>query len=310
MMEKNNLMNLISEEHKKVIERFNNLDKTVIIDGTNMAYRTVFSAIHFNPEDNEKFFFWKHMMMNSLLNTIKKFQPSKIILAFDSRPSWRYTIYSDYKNKRKAIRDKSVVNFDLFHPVLNSFIEDIKKTFTNFYVMEVESSEADDIIAVLTEYLYAQNKEILIISTDKDMNQLMCFPNVRQYDPLKNKFFQSLNYKQELELKILTGDKSDNIPPIKKKCGIVTATSILQKGLSDFLSNSDKDVNENYIRNKTLIDFNYIPTDIKMKIINKYNSYEKHPINKMKLMSFFTKNRLVKIMETWTQYKEIIDKLS
>jgi 5'-3' exonuclease len=174
-------------------------------------------------------------------------------------------------------------------------------------MLSVERCEADDIIATLCKETF-KNEEVIIISSDGDMNQLIN-KNIQQYDPMKRKLVECLNPQIELDIKILTGDKSDNIPPIRKKVGVVTATKILDSGLNNFLKESEE-IKSNYIRNKTLIDLNYIPQEIKNNIINSYNQYQIKPMESKKILDFFTNNRLAKIMEKWESFSETIKGLN
>ena len=125
-MNKSTLTELFTQEDQ---ERFEQKAKTLLFDGHNLAYRTLFSAIFMNPEDNEKFFFWRHLFMNSLFNTIKRFEPERVVLAFDTKGSWRYGHFDGYKANRRGARDKAVVDFEKFFPVFEDFRNDLKKTF-------------------------------------------------------------------------------------------------------------------------------------------------------------------------------------
>jgi 5'-3' exonuclease len=141
------------------------------------------------------------------------------------------------------------------------------------------------------------------------MQQLLTLPNVKIYDAMKKTMVRSINPKKELELKILTGDKSDCIPAIKPRVGIVTAEALLKDGLQKLLDENEQ-VHQNYIRNTTLIDFSYIPQDIAKNIINIYNQYDIGQIDTTSLMKFFVSNRLPKLMEEWQSHSELIKKLS
>lgn len=308
-MQKSSLSELFSvEDQQKIAEDQN---KVLIFDGHNMAYRTLFSAIFMNPEDNQNnFYFWRHLFMNSLFNTIKKFNPSKVILAFDTKGSWRYQIFKDYKSNRKVARDKTVVDFEKFFPVFEEFRKDIKESFPTIYVLDYPHAEADDIIAVLCKEKFKTNQNI-IISTDKDLHQLLLNKNNQQFDPIKNKIVTCINPKRELDLKIISGDKSDAIPSIKPRTGIATAEGILKEGIEDFLErDGNEQYKDNYLRNRILIDFNFIPKDLADGIINNYCEYKIGPIESSKIMNFFSKNRLNKMMEDWQNYSSIIKSLS
>jgi len=307
-MNRSSLSELFSAEDQEKLQ-IQNEKPIILVDAHNMAYRTLFSAIFMNPLDNEKFFFWRHLFMNSMLNTIVKFNPSKVILAFDTKGSWRYSIFPEYKSNRKQARDKAVVDFEKFFPVFESFRTEIKEAFSTIYVMDYPKAEGDDIIAVLCREQFKTNQNI-IISTDKDMHQILIEKNNQQYDPIKNKIVTCINPKRELELKIITGDKSDAIPAIKPRTGLASAEGILKQGIEDFLNEKgNEDCKKNYIRNRELIDFNFIPKDLAVGIINTYCDYPIRDIESSKIMNFFTKNRLTKIMEEWQNFGPLIKSL-
>jgi DNA polymerase I len=302
-MEKNSLSDLF-ENGEELIEKQKN--PILLIDAHNLAYRTLFSAIFSNPEDNDQFFFWRHMFMNSLFNSIKQFKPRKVILAYDTKPTWRYSIYSDYKANRKEARDKAVVDFDKFFPIFNEFTSQIKDVFSKIYVLSIPKCEGDDIIATLCKETF-KHDQVVIISSDGDMNQLIN-QNIKQYDPIKRKMVECINPQKELDIKVITGDKGDNIPPIKKKVGVITAEKILNNGLDNFLKESDE-IKANYIRNKTLIDLNFIPDEIKKNIINTYVSYPLTDMTSKKILDFFVQNKLMKLMQSWEVFSDNIKSL-
>jgi len=262
-----------------------------------------------NPEDNEKFFFWRHMFMNSFFNTITKFNPSKVILAFDTKGSWRYRIFPEYKANRKQARDKAVVDFEKFFPIFEQFRHEIKEAFSTIYVLEYPHAEADDMIAVLCKEKFQANQNV-IVSTDKDLHQLLTEKNNQQFDPINNKIVACINPKRELDLKIISGDKSDGIPAIKPRTGLASAEGILKQGIEDFLEEEgNEQYKDNYFRNRELIDFNFIPKDLAEGIINTYCTYPIGEIESSKIMNFFTKNRLTKMMEEWQNFGPLIKSL-
>jgi 5'-3' exonuclease len=306
-MNKSSLSELFSVEDQQIFEKQN--ERSILIfDSHNMAYRTLFSAIFMNPLDNEKFFFWKYLFMNSFFQTIVKFNPFKVILAFDTKGSWRYQHFSDYKCNRKSARDKAVIDFDKFFPIFEEFKNDIRETFSSIYVLEYPRAEADDIIAVLCKEQFKSNQNI-IVSTDKDLHQLLIEKNNQQFDPINNKIVNCINPQRELDLKIIAGDKSDSIPAIKSRIGKATSEVILKHGIEDFLKKEGKEIQDNYIRNKILIDFNFIPKDLGKEIINTYCNYQIKPIDGLKVMNFFSKHRLNKMMENWQIFGPLIKSL-
>ena len=308
-MNRNNLSDLFDTEDK-ITELSNN--KVLIVDGNNLAMRTVFSIIFRNPEDQEQDYkLWKHLFMNSIFSLITKFQPQRLILAFDSRNSWRYSVYQDYKLNRKAAKADSKLDFDKFFPIFEQLKTDFQNTFTNIPVFKVDRAEGDDIIAVISKKIIDRKYQVIIVSTDKDFAQLLSQDNIRQFDPLKNTFIKNINYKKDLEIKILTGDVSDNIKPIRKGFGPKTAMKVLDEGtLLELLEQPENILmKENYTRNTTLINFDCIPKEIEENIVSKYNEYQYNPIEKTKLMQFFMKHNLNKLMLEWQNYSESVREL-
>ena len=305
-MNKSTLSELFSNEDQ---ERLEKKAKTLLFDAHNVAYRCLFSAIFMNPEDNAKFYFWCHLFINSLMGTIKKFNAERVVLAFDTKGSWRYEFFSEYKAHRKGARDKAVVDFEKFFPIFEEFRKDIKETFTTIRVIDYPHAEADDIIAVLCREELKANQNI-IVSTDKDLHQLLVEKNNQQFDPIKNAMVNCINPQRELDLKIIAGDKSDGIPAIKPRVGKATAESILRSGVEDFIEEKGNEIiKENYFRNRILIDFNFIPKDLANGIINTFCGYPIKEMKSSKIMKFFSTHRLNKMMEDWTNYSPLIKSL-
>ena len=96
-----------------------------------------------------------------------------------------------------------------------------------------ELMEADDIIARIC-FDCPTDDEIIVMTKDKDLFQLMVLPNIKIHD--FTKFYTVDDFKEEfgiephqyLDLKALAGDSSDNIPGVKG-IGLKTASKLLQK---------------------------------------------------------------------------------
>jgi 5'-3' exonuclease len=281
-------------------------EKTVLIfDFNNLAYRTLHVAFKEDESDTE-FIYWKYLVVNSILTALKKFKPNRVVLAIDSKKPWRKKIYSAYKEHRKELKEKSKIDYEKFYKVVDNFIGSFKETFSNIYCIKVDDAEADDIIAILSKYEMVDYKKI-IISGDSDFNQLLSTKNVKLYNPREMKFVECLNPKLLLEIKILTGDKSDNIYPIKKRVGDVTARKILNQGLDNYLQSEN--LNDKYKINRQLIDFNYIPKEISDKIKNEFNSYNIDKISSSKIMMWFGSNKMRRFNEDIQMYFKLLKEL-
>jgi 5'-3' exonuclease len=282
-----------------------NEGKVVIVDVHNLVFRTIFVASaasdKFSTED-EMYNYFKFLFTKTVFSMLKMFKPKNVVFALESSKNWRRSIYPDYKANRKSLRENSKINFDTFFPVLDEFLKDFQTIFTPFHYMRVDMCEADDIMGVLGKTL---EDEIIIISTDRDMNQLTRKKNVKQYDPIKKKYFQSINVEKELQLKIILGDKGDNIPAIQKRCGPATAAKLLEQGLENLTELAKM----NLERNRKLIDLNYIPEHITTNIMGLYNSIELKEFDGKLMYSFLVKQRMMSLVDELQVVSPILKKM-
>jgi len=131
--------------------------------------------------------------------------------------------------------------------------------------------EADDCIALSVKYLlqkYGTMCEIYIITSDHDYLQLSA-PNVHLYNLTYKKIVGAGNGSNiDLEIKIIMGDSSDNIPSVFPKCGPKTAQKCIdnpeffQKKMEE-----DPKYTAQYELNKLLVDFDNIPDDLQSEFI-------------------------------------------
>lgn len=268
-------------------------NKLLVVDISNIIYRNLYVAHKQDPLD-ETFAYWKLLVIEELLHYIDKFDVNKCVIALDDLACWRKKIYPEYKGNRKKSRDKSKIDFKVFFPIMNSFLEEIKNTFESFYFIKVDTCEADDVIAVLTKERWDDYK-IVCLSNDSDLNQLIKYKNYSQFNPLQRKFFNPINYKKDLMIKIVMGDRGDNIFGIVDRCGPATAKKMLDKGLDEVFE-SDENAKKIFERNKKLIDLNLIPNDITKKICDVYDNYNINKCNGNKIYKFFVNNNLFDLM--------------
>jgi len=272
----------------------------LVIDMYNLVFRNLHMAFPKDPTD-KKFLLFKDYALRELLRLLKQFNPDRCVLAIDDKKHyWRKDIFPEYKAHRKVARAKSKIDFNAFFAVLEEFLENLERVFPNMIHFKVNGCEADDTIAVLTEHRWGESK-VTNVSNDSDLMQLMKFQNYQQYNPIKKQTFKHINFETDLTVKILTGDSSDNIPGVKERCGPVTAGKMIKEGL-DSVFLSDPQIEANYMRNKVLIDLSMIPTEIKEKILEKYDGYDINKYNGLKVFDFLMKNRLLGIVEELESY--------
>jgi DNA polymerase-1 len=172
-----------------------------------------------------------------LLNKPEK--PLRLAAAFDSRAStFRHKMYSEYK----ANRQKTPEELHEQVPLVEEFL-----TALGIQCLKAEGFEADDIIATLVEKAKSENRQCYILSSDKDLLQLVG-NDIYELRPAKiNKSETGVSgttwelagpdeVKSEwgvepvkvLDLLSLTGDSSDNIPGVKG-IGEKTAVKLMSR---------------------------------------------------------------------------------
>lgn len=230
----------------------------------------------------------RHMVLSCILSIKKNFD-GNIIIAADSRKSWRKIYYPYYKVKRQQARDISNINWTELFDHANNILEEIK-TNMPYITLKIDNAEADDIIAVLSKHIKEKH---VIISSDKDYKQLVS-ENTCLYDPIKKKYHTVTGY--DLLDHILQGDMADSIPNILSEddCIAIGKKQIaLTKQKKEYYKSTTyntwpEDIQHHYNRNNLLINFDNIPITLQKEIIKEYEDYNKVPSNK-KLQYFIDK---------------------
>ena len=220
----------------------------------------------------------RHMILNSVRNYQKKYQEEygQITLCTDAAHPWRRDYYPLYKANRKKTREASDLDWGNIFATLNKVKQEIKENFPYRY-MYVDNCEADDIIAVLTKNAPFGEK-VLIVSGDKDFQQLHKYGYVKQWSPNVNKMIHCEDPHLFLKEHILSGDKSDGIPNILSSddCfDLGIRQTPLRKPVKDkylrITIEKDDKYYRNYLRNQTLIDLEFIPPHVVENIISEYD---------------------------------------
>ena len=256
----------------------------------------------------------RHMVLNSLRAHNKKFRKEygEMIIACDSKNVWRREYFPNYKAGRKANREKSDHDWTAIFQLLH-MIKDEIKTFLPYKVIEVETCEADDVIATLIKRLRRvvgpnHLKNTLILSGDKDFIQLHS-PSVKQYNPVLNKYVgkgeDPVIYLRE---HVLKGDRSDGIPNILSDDNVFVEGR-RQKPLSKKKINSwvnevfptfTDEEQKHYDRNRKIIDLNCIPQHIEDKINNEFNDVK--VATRDKILGYFINKKLKTLIESIDEF--------
>ncbi len=151
----------------------------------------------------------------------------RIIVALDSGgDTMRHDIYPNYKSNRASVPEDLKSQFSIFKSALDAL--------GIFYIAK-EGFEADDIIASFVSLYYRHNFNVHIVSSDKDLTQLVN-NRVVVYDPSKklimgkNEVMMKFGVYPEyiLDYISLLGDAVDVIPGVKG-IGKKTAVDLIEK---------------------------------------------------------------------------------
>jgi DNA polymerase-1 len=184
-----------------------------LIDGSAYIYRAFFALPALNNS--------KGLQTNAvygfttmLLKIIRERQPDGLAVAFDEKgPTLRHEEFKEYKAQRPPMPDGMKAQIPYIHRVVEALaIPGLRKA----------GYEADDLIGTLAHKAEQAGYDVVIVTGDKDMFQLLT-PHVRIYDPVKDKWFGEAECRERfgveparvVEIMGLMGDATDNIPGVK-----------------------------------------------------------------------------------------------
>lgn len=193
-------------------------EKFVLIDGHSILSRafygipdlTAAGGLHTNGV---------YGFLNILFNILEEEQPRYLTVAFDVKaPTFRHELYQEYKGTRKPMPGELRQQVPVLHQVLQAM---------GIAIVEKAGYEADDIIGTLAKRGEAQGVEVVIVSGDRDLLQLVSehitlrIPKTKKtgteiedYTPAEIREKYQIAPEQIVDLKALMGDSSDNIPGI------------------------------------------------------------------------------------------------
>ncbi|WP_040855670.1 DNA polymerase I [Phyllobacterium sp. YR531] len=168
---------------------------------------------------------WK--LLREARDTSVRDTPTHFAVIFDySSTTFRKEIYPEYKANRSAPPEDLIPQFGLIRQATKAF---------NLPCIEKEGYEADDLIATYARMAEAAGAEVTIISSDKDLMQLVT-PLVSMYDSMKDKQIGIPEVVEKwgvppgkmIDLQAMTGDSTDNVPGIPG-IGPKTAAQLLEE---------------------------------------------------------------------------------
>lgn len=196
------------------------MSTTLLVDGNAVAYTINLDDCYDEKDFARRFF-------SRLREYSKQFTSMvKCVLFFDDKNgTWRDKIYPDYQKDRRAQREKYTeaqrdeANKRTSYLIyLESLIDKSK-----FDRISYPHTETDDMIALYCKNIQEDGENCVILTTDKDLFQLICDSGKKKVHVLfliKRKLIKDEKEgKDILERKIMLGDPSDSIPSVCQGVG-------------------------------------------------------------------------------------------
>ncbi len=194
-----------------------------------------------------------NMLYKLLSEPIEGRKPTHLAVIFDySGRSFRNDIYPQYKAHRPPAPEDLVPQFGLIRDAVRAF---------NVPSVEMEGYEADDLIATYARLAEAQGADVTVISSDKDLMQLVS-DLVLMYDTMKNRAVDAdavvekfgVGPDKVIEVQALAGDSVDNVPGVPG-IGVKTGAQLITEyGDLDTLLERAGEIKQNK-RRENLIEF-------------------------------------------------------
>jgi 5'-3' exonuclease len=204
----------------------NQLPRLFLIDGSSYIFRAFFAIPPLTNATgmptNAIFGF-----TNIVLKLLKQHRPEYVVVALDAgRETFRNDMYAEYKSNRPEAPAELIPQFPYFRKVLDAL---------NLPLLELPGYEADDIIATLCGAMSGKGCEVIVVSSDKDLMQLVT-DGIRLLDSAKDRWIGAEQVREKfgvapqqvIEVMGLMGDPVDNIPGVKG-IGEKTAIALIQR---------------------------------------------------------------------------------
>ena len=183
-----------------------------LIDGSNLIFRAFFAIRSLsNAEGFPTNAVYGFTAM--LLKLLKEEKPDYLAVVLDtSAKTFRNELYPDYKGHRPPVPEDLAPQFAVIREMVAAF---------NIVALRKDGFEADDIIATLAEQGLKKDVDTVIVSSDKDMMQLVN-ERIQMLDTMKNVRYRPTEVQEKMgvrpdqvvDLLALMGDTADNIPGV------------------------------------------------------------------------------------------------
>ncbi|MCB9998413.1 MAG: DNA polymerase I [Methylobacteriaceae bacterium] len=233
-------------------------DHVFLVDGSSFVFRAYFQSIRqdakYNYRSDRLPTGAVRLFCTKMLQFVREgaagAKPTHLAIIFDkSENSFRKEIYPEYKANRSDPPEDLIPQFPLMREAVRAF---------GMIPIEQDRYEADDLIATYARQAEAKGADVLIISADKDLMQLIT-PKVSMYDPASGVagsagareerrigFAEVQDYfgvapDKVVDVQSLAGDSTDNVPGARG-IGVKTAAQLINEygSLDDLLARASE----------------------------------------------------------------------
>ena len=282
----------------------NDPNNLILIDGSGYIFRAFYGLPSMTNENgvpvNAVFGFTK-----MLLKLIDDFKPIYVAVIFDvARKTFRNDLYDLYKANRSDPPEELIPQFSIIREATNAI---------GLPVVEMEGFEADDLIATYSNIAQKTNKKVIIISSDKDLMQLVD-NNTILFDPMKQYWINDEQVFEKfgvypnrvIDVQSLAGDSSDNIPGVPG-IGIKTAAELInQYGDLEQLLTKASEIKQNK-RRENLIEYADQARLSRSLVTLKKDVPVKSKIDEFKIESILELNKLIPFLKVHG-FKSLLNK--
>ena len=280
-----------------VIVKYDLAEIMLVMDGDNIV-ETINKGSRANKEKN---------IISGKIRFNERYETEKfsVVEFTDILPELSTYIWKDVVPKYKGNRKKTEWTHAFNKSEWNNIRNNCAKALSNYMNVKVaqdDKCEGDDIANVAIRENINNYKDMVLVTRDSDMNQLLDIKNLAIYNHVERSVLSELEAHDYLNCKILGGDSGDNIPgmlvnykyssktksfnmtPISKVSSIASgkANPLYEGcGFNPYQKSVDDNWNDQFERNRTLIDLSRLPKELYFALVDKIkiDGWEKHNVN-------------------------------
>ena len=273
-------------------------NEIILIDNNQIILSSIFTAAK-TAQSEDDYGFIRHLVLNTYRKYLSKFRRDygELIICNDSKNVWRKDFFPQYKKNRSDRQKKSKFDWGKIFNELHTIREEMKDVFPYRFV-QVERAEADDIIAVIAKNFHHKEK-IMIVSSDKDFQQLQRYPNVEQYSPSKKGILRCDDPYDFLLDHVVRGDSSDGVPNAISDDAVFVEgrrqTRLTNKKIEELKEVGFQQEDNFMERNQKLIDLTMVPDYIEEETMRQMETEVSG--DRSKILNYMMKYRLRSLID-------------